>query len=395
MKGNRLPLSIDGREGSNVETDLLLVRRLLSGEEEAWDEFVRSHSDLVYSFCALVFPEPDLEEEYLNVLKTIRSDSFDLLRGLDGRAKLSTYLTLKIADLLSARILHLFQVNSDRAWGAFERLFKRDIMRIISRHSSLFGHQETLQDGSTPEDLYQEICCLLVDQGCQRILSYDGRGSFTGYIRRVVQNLYRDIVRKSAGRRRLPERIQRLPLLEQEIYRQRYWEGRSKQELFQLLRDEAGKALSAQRVEEALARVETALSARRFSGKVVSASDLAISFNSKAQAQAWRKKETVDYHSPEVAIVEAEERGAEEKGCQVLQEALSRLSAEERLYVEHRFYTDPPKPPREIARLMGRSEQEIYKIRKQVILSLKSVLKAKGIDKFPLPVRLEERGGLL
>ena len=145
MKGNRLPLSIDGREGSRDNGDLLLVRRLLSGQEEAWSEFIQRYSDLVYSFCALVFPERDLEEEYLNVFKANRSDGFALLRGFDGRAKLSTYLTLKIADLLSDRILHLFQVSRDRAWEAFERFFKRDIARIVSRHAAFSGHQYSFQ----------------------------------------------------------------------------------------------------------------------------------------------------------------------------------------------------------------------------------------------------------
>lgn len=395
VKDNRLPLSTDGKEGSNAESDLALVRRLQSGHEEAWSEFVHHYSDLVYSFCALVFSEPDLEEEYLNVLKAIRSDGFALLRDFDGRAKLSTYLTLKIADLLSARIVDLFQVKSDRAWPAFERLFKRDIIRIISRHSSLFGHQQALQDGSTCEDLYQEICCLLVDQGYQRILSYDGRGSFTGYMRRVVQNLYRDIVRKADGRRRLPERIQRLPELEQEIFRLVHWEGLNKQELFEVPRDETGKPFPKQQIEEALARVTSALSTGSSAGEGVLAGVIGLSFGSKAQSRAWRGTEALDYRSPEGALMESEEQNREQRVIQVVQDALSRLSVEERLYVEHRFYTDPPRPPREIARLMARSEQEIYKIRKQVISSLKSALKAKGIDKFPLPVRLQEWGGLL
>jgi RNA polymerase primary sigma factor len=395
VKGSWNSARLDGEKDPRVKSDLLLVQSLFSGQEEAWSEFLHRHSDLVYSFCTLVFPEPNLEEEYLNVLRTIRSDGFGLLRGFDGRAKLSTYLTLKIADLLSARILRLFQVNSDRAWGAFERLFKRDIIRIISRHSSLFGHQETLQDGSTPEDLYQEICCLLVDQGYQRILSYDGRGSFTGYIRRVVQNLYRDIVRKADGRRRLPERIQRLPELEQEIFRLLHWDGLNKQELFEVSRDETGKPFPKERMEEALARVTTALSTRSSGGEGVLAGILGLSFGSKAQSQAWNGTETLDYRSPEGALMESEEQKTEQRVLQVVQDALSRLSVEERLYVEHRFYTDPPRPPREIACLMGRSEQEIYKIRKQVMSSLKSVLKAKGIDKFPLPVRLERWGDLL
>ena len=387
MKGSWISVRLDGEKDPRVKSDLSLVQSLLSGQEEAWEKFVHRYSDLVYSFCALVFPGPNLEEEYLNVLRTIRSDDFVLLRGFDGRAKLSTYLTLKIADLLSARILHLFQVNHDRAWEAFERFFKRDIARIVSRHATFSGHQK-LGDRSAHEDFYQEICCLLVDQGYQRIRSYDGRGSFSGYIRRVVENLLRDIVRKSAGRRRFPERIQRLPELEQEIFRLVHWEGRSRQELFEVLQDKTGKPFPPQRIEEAITAVAVALRTRGPNGRSIGA-DVSLSFGSTAQREAQ------DYNSPEISLVEAEEQLAEEKVIELLQDILATLSVEERLYVEHRFYADPPKPPREIARLMGRSEQEIYKIRKQVILSLKSVLKAKGIDKFPLPVRLQEWGDLL
>lgn len=290
-------MRLDGEKDPGVKSDLSLVRSLLSGQQEAWEEFVHRYSDLVYSFCALVFPEPDLEEEYLNVLKAIRSDGFALLRGFDGRSKLSTYLTLKIADLLSARILHLFQVNHDRAWEAFERFFKRDIIRIISRHSSLFGHQR-LGDRGAHEDFYQEICCLLMDQGYQRIHNYDGRGSFSGYIRRVVENLLRDIVRKSAGRRRLPERIQRLPELEQEIFRLVHWEGRSRQELFEVLQDKTGRPFPLQRIEEAITAVAGALRTRGPNGRSLGA-DVSLSFGSKAQREAQ------DCNSPEVSLAEA------------------------------------------------------------------------------------------
>jgi len=243
--------------------DLALIQAAIRGEDGAWERFLRRYSDLIYSFCHLVFTAGEVDEEYLNILRRVRADDFAILRAFNGRAKFSTYLQLKLSDLLASRIVNLFNDNADRAWKAFECFFKKDITRVIAKHFSLSTKQEALQDGSNHEDIYQEICFLLIEQGYRRIMTYGGHGSFTGYVRRIVENLCMDLFRKTEGRRRIPEGILRLPELEQEVFKLLHWSGCGEGDLFHILRDDKSNKYSADQVEQAISRVREVLSSRR------------------------------------------------------------------------------------------------------------------------------------
>lgn len=157
---------MDSQKNDENENDLRLLQAVIREESGAWEKFVYRFSDLIYSFCSSVFSDPDLELEYLNVLRHFRSDNFAALRAYNGRAAFSTFLTIKLRDLLSRRLFDLFKEDPDRAWQAFERFFK-ERLNALKKQS---------------DDLYQEICLRLVDKNYQCILSFDGRGSFTGYI---------------------------------------------------------------------------------------------------------------------------------------------------------------------------------------------------------------------
>ena len=96
--------------------------------------------------------------------------------------------------------------------------------------------------------------------------------------------------------------------------------------------------------------------------------------------------------APEQALIELQEQSAQEQLLEALQEGVLQLPADMQLYIRLRFFTTPQKPPREIARLMQRSEADIYKIRQQAVATLKSSLKARGIWENAGSVRLQLSG---
>ena len=351
---------MDRPQGNEKESDLALISAVIRKEAGAWDRFVQRYSDLVYTYCSSIFSDQDLEVEYLNAFRCLQSDNFANLRDFEGRVEFSTYLTVTLGKILERRIVELFNIDSNRGWTAFQGFFKKVLNRLRREN----------------EDLYQDICVRLIDNNYRRIVSFDGRGSFTGYIRRVIDNLCLDLRRNSEGRRRLPEPVLRLPALEQEIYRQIHWNGSREKDLPDILRDDRGIPYGKERLELALAQL------RNTQLRQVDPPVREISLESVVRDGEEKEKELPDStYAPETLLVDAQEERSTEEHYFALMQALNSLPAEFSLYVRLRFYSQPEKSPREIARLMGRSEREIYKIRQQAISVLRIALKESGVEK--------------
>jgi RNA polymerase sigma factor (sigma-70 family) len=339
--------------GIEKTAELALVRAVVRGDPRAWETFVQRYSDLVYSHCSAVFSHPELEKEYLKVFRHLQSDDYAILRAFDGRSTFSTYLHLKLRELFAGRVLALFKQDAGRAWEAFQNCFN-GVLEPLRKHN---------------EDLYQDVCVCLIEDGYRRIVSFDGRGSFAGYIRRVIDNLCSDMRRKSAGRRRLPEAVKRLPLLAQQVYRQLYWHGSREHDLADILRDENGNPYARAYIKQALDQLRN--TPLRQSDPPIR--ELPLLF---ADGEGGAKEmEIVDAdHAPETVLLKSEQRRSEDEYIGLLSRAIDRLPAESALYLRLRFYSDPPKSPREMTRLMGRSEHEIYRIRRQTISLLRAAL---------------------
>lgn len=78
--------------------------------------------------------------------------------------------------------------------------------------------------------------------------------------------------------------------------------------------------------------------------------------------------------SPEQSLLAAEEDMLLQKATSALQEALATMTEAERLYVRSALSGAEPLPAREVARLMGRPVQEVYKLRQRVIVRLREIL---------------------
>ena len=352
--------------------DLPLVQAVLREERGAWEALVYRYGPHIYALCALVFDAEDLEATCLTMFAMLREERFTVLRAFDGRATLATYLTLVVGNRLASQILALFHQDTDRAWRAFERFLQKDIRRIVAQ--SFPPGREVSTEGSTPDDRYQEICLQLLEHEGFRIKAYNGQGSFVGYIHRIVRHLYIDLVRKEAGRRRLPERIRQLSAWEQEVFKYIYWEGHE---------EEAGRRLllaqgsSAAHAEQVLAQMRAAVEGgRQQPTRLVRAE-----FPTAERDGIARQPEIPDATlTPEQTLIEIETQTARAATLTILQEAVDQLPDDEQHFIRLRYLTVPQPPPRDIAPLIGCSVEEVYKLGRRAIAHLQAYLQARGMQ---------------
>lgn len=311
----------------STQDDGALIQALTRGEGAAWAALVDRIGDLVYAFCADLYTGAEVEREYLRALEYLRADGFAALRGWQGRARLETHLALHLADRFASRVVELLAQDASRAWSAFERFYRHDIRRAIARRFP--------REREAHEDLYQEVCALLVEADFRRLRAFDRRGSFTGYVRRVVHNLCLDLYRRQRGRRR-----------------------------------------------------PTADGADR------SSRPREVPLVTRAADGSPRERELADpAGSPEDVAADTRERQAREERLAAVLAAVATLPPEGQLYVRLRYLDDPPRPPREVARLMGRPEAEVYRLCERVVASLRSALAVKRPAGIPGDVRLGGEGG--
>jgi RNA polymerase sigma factor (sigma-70 family) len=216
------------------------------------------------------------------------------------------------------------------------------------------------------EDVYQELALELGADGFRRLQAYDGRGSFAGYVRRVLRNLCLDWRRKQMGRRRLPAAIERLGELEQRAYRWMCWSGCSAEEAVSRLRGRAPEA----RIREAVRQVEELAAAQRpLPQRVAAGSGLELEQEPVAATP-----------SPERLLLDAERDEQREELLRLVQAVVEKLPLQQRLYVRLRFFEEPPLSPRQIAAVLGTKEKDVYRIRQDVAAALRAGLASVGVD---------------
>lgn len=333
-----------------------LLAAALRGDALATANLARALADLVWSACLRVSQDkPDAEAAFRDVMTALRANNFARLKGFDGRARFRIYAALVVRDLLTERVLKLLALGAAQGWRSFEAFFSEDMRRIILRNLPGSNHQQNR------EDTYQSLCEALLKNDLQRLKAYSGRGSPSGFILQVIENLAIDYARTIVPRRRLPAAVQRLSALDQSVFRLLYWErlpSDPKALLPHLARDEPH--LSQAAVAESIANVRAALPAS-YSAETYGP-DKMIDL-SAADESLLDGDGDLAVPTPEDNLLGEQQASLLEQALAVVRQALPRLNASERLYLQ---YALNGHPAREIARLAGLPAETVHKLAQRV-----------------------------
>lgn len=339
----------------STSEDRRLVLAVLSREPQAWDRFVRRVADTVWTSCSVLCR--DERQAFSEVMEALSADGFRRLRPYDGSSRIETYVALVARETLAERLMNAFTLSGpDEAWKAFEAFFKADIERTVRRRMP--GSDDARREA------YQEVCLGLIADGYRRIRSYGGSGSFTGYILSTIDRLAIDFLRRELSRRRLPAAVARMGETEQAAFRIVHWEAGP--DVGEALADEIGRKTG---TRPTVAEAERAL-------KTVKAALPSTFDASQTEAVPLDGLEDLPSEalSPEEAFLEWEDGRILAEAARALKRASGELSDAERLYMKISLGGAEPLPARDVARLMGRPVEEVYKLKRKVLAKLRDAL---------------------
>jgi RNA polymerase primary sigma factor len=343
-------------QGTDDRSRIAAIR---AGHPAAVSSFLGGISTTVWSACSILCGEEnEARAAFGEVMAALRANHFARLSSYSGRGTLATFVALVVRDLLAERMLRLLQESRGNGWRAFERLFAADIQRLIRRRIPGGGNEELRRDA------YQEICVALIESDFRRLKSYSGSGSFAGFVLRMVDRLLIDHLRSFISRRRLPASVARLGPVEQQLFKLIAWERHPQHpEILQFqLSARLGRTPERAEVDAALARLRVCAPSLREGTRIVQTEvDLSL-MQDNAEP------------TPEERMLENERERDLAAALGVLERAMTAFPADERLYLTIALSGAEARPSREIARLMRRPVEDIYKLKQRVMTRLRDAL---------------------
>ena len=350
---------------ADTASDRILVGAALAGDRSAAERLLRRIADTVWTACRLLEGgEAEAREAFSSTLAALQADGFARLSAYDGRSRLEIFVALLARDALAQRLLRSFRDDPSAGWTMFQRFFDADIRRLILRRLPGQGREDMRRDA------YQEVCLALIDGDYRRIRAYAGSGSFAGFVLHTVDRLLIDFVRSISARRRLPAAIRRLAPLDQEIFRQVYWERVAPEHgaLAPALAARLDPAPADEAIAAALARVQAALPPGYGPGADGPSQLLSLADIAETAAPGLIEP------SPEDLALEREAERLVAAAAAVLRDVAQGLPAPERLYLQIALGGAEPLPAREVARLMRTPVEEVYKLKQRVLRRLRDAL---------------------
>ena len=346
----------------NVSSDLRLIRSLIAGDDDAWDLFVTRCADVVWSACLILNKEKDEARSAFNdVFKALMENQYERLRTYDGSSKLTTFVSLIAREAMAERLMRSISLeNKDTAWRSFHAFFGQDIERIVKRRVPGVDNEDLRRDIS------QDVFSGLSEDGFRRLKAYSGSGSFSGFVLQTADRLTIDSLRKDLPRRRLPAAILRLPSIDQEIFKLACWEGINDPSVIKTKLAKAGHVTDTSSVSKGL--------------------DMLSPHIADGAPRKSLSIESLEEHpsndpDPEASLIARQEEAKLQSAILALREVVKSLGPAEQLYVRIAMGGSEPLAPREVARLMGRPVDEIYRIKRKVLSLLKESLESESAVK--------------
>lgn len=234
-------------------------------------------------------------------------------------------------------------------------MFGADLQRLI--HKRLPGEEHD----DTRKEAYQSISLALIESDYRRLKSYNGSGSFAGFVLRTADRLLVDFIRSFAARRRLPNAVAKLAALDREVFKLVYWQHQPARPEILLAQVNArlGHASDVAEIAAALLRVKAYANAGQDGTRPVRA-DIDL------QGIAGSPEAI-----PEAQLVQEEENQRLTAALDVLTRAVEALPEAERLYLTIALGAAQTPRSREIAQLMQRPVEDIYKLKQRVLKRLR------------------------
>jgi len=337
------------------------ARAIASSDAAVLLRLLRDCANIVWTSCELLTGEDaERQQAFREVMAALAADNFAVLRRYSGAITFENYIALSTRDLLAQRLLNLLRERPDRFWTAFLRFFDRDLARLIRKRLPA----ESCAD--LRRDFHQEICLKLIEDDYRRLRSYSGIGSFAGFVARTVDRLLIDFLREIYSRRRLPAAVARLPALEQEIYRLIHWHGvpETPSAVTEALRARVTPLPDGAEIAAAMARIAASAPGNSGEPRMRAAPESGFDDDS---AERW----TDPAASPEESLILAQDEERLEQAVEVLKSAAAGMDEAERQYLAIALGGAEPPPAREIARIMGKPVEEIYKLKQRLLQRLR------------------------
>lgn len=257
-----------------------------------------------------------------------------------------------IRPITDAELVALFGDDPERAWAVFLERYA-DIILAELRLRSL-AH-DPLMDG------FVYVCEKLSERGFRRLRSIKrlgDRGDLTPWLRTVVRNLATSFGWQRSGRKRLLRSVERLPALEQEVFRWYFWHGLKPSEICERLRRAPTRRATTRRATslvEVLDALET-LFAHLSEQRV---------WHLVAGLAAARVPESLDEPSGATPPIRAAGPNPEEEvihgeALARLDEGLTTLPPRQRLVVRLRY--DDHLAVTEIAAILGVTRRQVHRL---------------------------------
>jgi RNA polymerase sigma factor (sigma-70 family) len=253
-----------------------------------------------------------------------------------------------------------------QTWGEFVARYAPLIRHVIRQH----GFTDDPAD-----DCFSHVCAALSNDDCRRLRSFraDGPAQFGTWLVAVVANLCVDWRRKEQGRGRVPKSVAQLPDLEQQVYRCIYLRRMSRAQCTQDL---------APRFPGLTEGTVAAINARLFA-LLTPQQRWQLSVRSPSLQSATCSVESAD-DDPACRVAMPgpgpDELVAAMQAQRQLQDALSRLPADQRLLLRLRYEQNLTLA--EVARLTGQPDP--FRANRRIQAALAALTEIMGADA-PLP----------
>jgi RNA polymerase sigma factor (sigma-70 family) len=265
-----------------------------------------------------------------------------------------------VTDLLE----RLSSGRVDAAWSEFLVRYSPLIKHVIRRHGLDDDHHT---------ECFAHVCGALSDDGFRRLRSFrpDGPARFKTWLMAVVSNLCVDWRRKEQGRVRPPQCVSRLSELDQQVYRCIYVRRTSRAHCLEALASRFPE-LTAATVAEINARLFALLTPQQrwqMSLRPSALKPVASSAGSDDDDPAWQL--ATSGPGPDDLAAELQEQ-------RQLQDALSKLPAEQRLLLRLRYEQNLTLA--EVARLTGQPDP--FRANRQIQAALDALADLMGGQRF-------------